>query len=150
MKVSTRFSDAIHILAFIYIYQGKISLTSDHIASSVELSPVMVRRIMACLKRAKLLKTKPGAAPAPHLACSPGKITLYDIYLAVEKKKPLFEIDYETNPDCIVGGNIQNTLNYYYGIAENAALAKLNEITLADVIDTILVHQKQKEAGLND
>lgn len=51
MKVSTRFSDAIHLLTFIDICNGKISLTSDNIASSIETSPVMVRRLMSELKK---------------------------------------------------------------------------------------------------
>lgn len=150
MKISTRFSDAIHILAFVYIYKNKIELTSANIAGSVQLSSVMVRRLMSTLKKAGLLATKSGASPAPHLARPAEQITLLDIYLAVEKEKPLFEIDYDTNPQCIVGGNIQKTLIYYYQEAENAALAKLNHITLADVIDTILVHQKQKEATMKN
>lgn len=149
MKISTRFSDSIHILAFINVYQGKIPLTSDNIAKSVELSPVMVRRLMSTLKKAGLLETKSGASPDPRLARPAEDISLLDIYLAVEQNKPLFEIDHETNPLCIVGENIQDTLNYYYGEAENAALSKLNNISLADVIGTILVKHKQKEAGLN-
>ncbi|MCH3904357.1 MAG: Rrf2 family transcriptional regulator [Lactobacillus sp.] len=148
MKVSTRFSDAIHILAFINIYHGKIPLTSDNIAGSVELSSVMVRKLMSTLKKAGLLETKSGASPDPRLAKPAEDISLLDIYLAVEKDKPLFEIDYDTNPQCIVGGNIQKTLEYYYQEAENAALAKLNHVSLADVIETILVKQKQKEAGI--
>lgn len=150
MRISTRFSDAIHILAFVYIYKDKIELNSANIASSVQISPVMVRRLMSTLKKAGLLATKSGASPDPHLARAADKITLLDVYLAIEKKKPLFEIDYDTNPQCIVGGNIQQTLTYYYQEAENAALAKLNQITLADVIGTILVHQKQKEATVRD
>ena len=149
MKISTRFSDSIHILAFIEIYQGKIPLTSDNIASSVEISPVMVRRLMSVLKKAGFIETKPGASPDPHLAKPAANISLLDIYLAVEKDKPLFEIDHETNLQCIVGGNIQSTLEYFYNEAENAALAKLNSVNLADIIGTILVKQKKKEAGLN-
>lgn len=145
MKISTRFSDSIHILSFIQIYQGKIPLTSDNIAGSVEISPVMVRRLMSTLKKAGLIETKSGASPDPHLAKPAEEISLLDIYLAVEKNKPLFEIDHETNPKCIVGGNIQSTLEYFYSEAENAALAKLNSVSLADVIGTILVKQKKKE-----
>lgn len=148
MKVSTRFSDSIHILAFIDIYNGKIPLSSDNIAGSVEISPVMVRRLMSQLKKAGLIETKSGASPDPRLAKPAENISLLDIYLAVEKDKPIFEIDHETNPQCIVGGNIQSTLEYYYQSAENAALAKLNQTSLADVIGTILVKQKKKEAKI--
>lgn len=144
MKISTRFSDSIHILAFIYIYKGKVPLTSKVIAGSIETSPVMVRQLMSELRKAGLLLTTHGAAD-PKLAKPIDQITLLDVYLAVEKERPLFEIDHDTNPQCIVGGNIQATLEHYYGEAETAAKAKLNQITLSDVINSILVKQKEKE-----
>ena len=144
MKISTRFSDAIHLLAFIHIYKGKIPLTSENIASSIEASPVMVRKLMGELRKAGLIETKHGT-PDPKLAKPTDKISLLDVYLAVERNKPLFEIDHKTNPQCIVGGNIQETLSEYYNQAEIAAKAKLNDTRLSDVIDTILNKKKEKE-----
>lgn len=144
MKISTRFSDSIHLLAFINIYSGKIPLSSENIAGSIETSPVMVRRLMSELKKAGLIETTHGM-PDPKLAKPADQISLLDIYLTVEKDKPLFEIDHKTNPQCIVGGNIQETLSEYYNQAEVAAKAKLNNTKLSDVIDTILVKQKEKE-----
>lgn len=144
MKISTRFSDAIHLLAFIHIYKGQIPLSSETIAGSIETSPVMVRKLMGELRRAGLIETTHGT-PDPKLAKTPNQISLLDVYLAVEKDKPLFQIDHKTNPECIVGDNIQETLKEYYEQAEVAAKAKLNNIKLADVIDTILVKQKEKE-----
>lgn len=44
MKISTRFSDSIHILAFINIYQGTIPLTSNNIASSIDCRPTFDER----------------------------------------------------------------------------------------------------------
>lgn len=144
MKISTRFSDAIHLLAFIHIYSGKIALSSENIAGSIETSPVMVRRLMGDLRKAGLIETTHGT-PDPKLAKPTDQISLLDVYLAVEKDRPLFEIDHKTNPQCIVGGNIQSTLKQYYDEAEVAAKAKLNNTKLSDVIDTILVKQKEKE-----
>lgn len=144
MKISTRFSDAIHLLAFIHIYKGQIPLTSENISGSIETSPVMVRKLMGELRKAGLIETKHGT-PDPKLAKPTDRISLLDVYLAVEKDKPLFEIDHKTNPQCIVGGNIQGTLKEYYSQAEVAAKAKLNNIKLSDIIDTILVKQKEKE-----
>lgn len=66
MKISTRFSDSIHILAFICIYQGKITLSSTNIAGSLETSPVVVRRLMTSLK--ELVSSRPSMAP-PTLSC---------------------------------------------------------------------------------
>lgn len=144
MRISTKFSDSIHILSFIYIYKDKIQLSSDNIARSVEISPVMVRKIMSQLNKAGLLETKHGSAH-PQLKRPIEDISLLDIFLAVEDNHHLFTIDYETNPECIVGGNIQTTLNQYYDEIEVAAKAKMDSIKLADIINTILVRQKEKE-----
>lgn len=145
MKISTRFSDSIHILAFIDIYRGTVPLTSNNIASSIETSPVVVRRLMSTLNKAGLIHTTHGTAD-PELAKSPADISLYDVFLAIEGDSHLFAIDERTNPKCIVGGNIQDTLNIFYQQAETAAKAKLAAISLQDVIDTIRVKQTQKEA----
>lgn len=144
MKVSTRFSDSIHILAFINIYQGKVPLTSNNIAASIETSPVVVRRLMSQLRKAGMIHTVHGAAD-PQLTKQPADISLYDILLAVEDEVHLFTVDPKTNPDCIVGGNIQAALTSYYHQAEVAAEAKLARTSLQDIIDTILVKQAQKE-----
>lgn len=144
MRISTRFSDSIHTLAFIEIYRGKLSLTSENIASSIETSPVVVRRLMSKLRVANIIATTHGAAD-PKLTRQPSEISLYDIYLAVEDDQPLFTIDKKTNPECVVGGNIQPTLTEFYHAADVAAKAKLNQFTLQDVLDNILVKQAQKE-----
>lgn len=146
MRISTRFSDSIHILAFISICKGKLPLTSENIAGSVKTSPVVVRRLMSALRKAGLLKTVRGSVD-PQIARPLDQISLYDIFLAVEgPKRHLFTIDEKTAPECIVGGNIQATLADYYHQAEVAAEAKLVQFKLADVIDSILVKQAQKEA----
>lgn len=144
MKISTRFSDSIHILAFIDIYHGLIPLTSSNIASSIETSPVVVRRLMSALHKAGLINTVHGAAD-PELAKSPKDISLYDVFLAIEGDAHLFTIDKRTNPQCIVGGNIQEALEGFYQQAEIAAKAKLATTSLQDVINTIRVKQAEKE-----
>lgn len=146
MKISTRFSDSIHILAFINIYKGKVPLTSNTLASSIETSPVVVRRLMSALSKAGLINTKHGVAE-PELAADPNDISLYDIFLAIEGDAPLFTIDERTNPECIVGGNIQEILNEFYNQAETAAKAKLAATSLEDVIETIKVKHAQKKAA---
>lgn len=138
MRVSTRFSDSIHILAFIEIYKGWIPLTSENIASSIETSPVVVRRLMGKLKSAGLISTVHGSAD-PKLVRDPQDISLYDVFLATEDQQHLFTIDEKTNPECIIGGNIQATLEKFYQQAEDAAKARLARTSLQDVLDTILV-----------
>ncbi|MCY9807526.1 Rrf2 family transcriptional regulator [Lentilactobacillus senioris] len=149
MKLSTRFSDAIHILAYLKIYQNT-KLSSEEIAASIMTSPVVVRRLMSKLKAAGLIQTISGT-PAPSLTKETDQITLLDIYFAIEGHTELFNIDHQTNPNCIVGGNIQQVLAQYYDEAQLAAQQKLQSITLANIIDSIMTKQALKERGnLND
>lgn len=143
MRIPTRFSDSIHILAFIETYRGKLPLSSENIAGSIETSPVVVRRLMGKLRSAGLLNTVHGSAD-PKLTREPKDISLYDVFLAVEEEQHLFTVDPKTNPECVVGGNIQETLSNFYEQAETAAKAKLASITLQDVLNTILVKQTEK------
>ena len=82
MRASTRFSDAIHILCFLKVYE-EARITSDLLSSSIGISPVMVRRLMGNLRQAGLVQTTQGTAQ-PRLARDLQKITLYDVYLVVE------------------------------------------------------------------
>ncbi|MFC6201041.1 Rrf2 family transcriptional regulator [Lactiplantibacillus nangangensis] len=144
MRVSTRFSDSIHLLAFLKVYAGE-RLTSDLIASSIETSPVVVRRLMGKLRHAGLIATTPGTAQ-PVLAKPLSDISLLTVFYAVEGDKSLFSVDPKTNPDCIVGGNIQNVLQQYYQDAQTAAEARLAKTSLQDIVDNLLVEQAKKEA----
>ena len=143
MKISTRYSDAVHILAYLNIYQ-QTKLSSENIAASVMTSPVVVRRIMVALQKAGIITTVQGS-PNPHLSKSPDQISLLDVYYAVEGNKKLFTVDDKTNPQCIVGGNIQKVLSNYYQEVQNAAMGRLARITLDDVINDILVAHEKKE-----
>lgn len=143
MKVSTRFSDAIHILAYLNIYQDT-KLSSENIAASVMTSPVVVRRIMGALQKAGLIQTTHGS-PNPHLAKQPSAISLLDIYYAVEGDRQLFSVDPTTNPECIVGGNIQKVVEQTYQEVQNAAFGRLSRITLEDIINDILVAHTREE-----
>ncbi|WP_172188609.1 Rrf2 family transcriptional regulator [Lentilactobacillus kribbianus] len=145
MKLSTSFSDSIHILAYLKIYQNT-KLSSEEIAASIVTSPVVVRRLMGKLKKAELIQTVAGM-PTPRLAKETDQISLWDVYLAVEEQTDLFNIDRQTNPECVVGVNIQQVLTECYDEAQLAVQQKLQSITLASIINNILVKQSIKESG---
>lgn len=144
MRLSTKFSDAIHLLAFLHVYQD-IKMTSDVIAASIQTSPVVVRRLIGQLREAGFVNNN-SDNHNPQIAKNPREITLLDIYLITEGHTPLFVIDKETNPLCTVGGNIQDVLKEFYGEAEAAAMLVLNQHTIQDVIDRLLISEKMKKA----
>ncbi|GBG93883.1 Rrf2 family transcriptional regulator [Ligilactobacillus salitolerans] len=132
MRTSTQLSDALHIMAYIAIFQKNGDLSSTAIAGSVHTNPTNVRKIMGKLKKAGLLKTTNGQA-APALTRSTRLISFYDVACALGEGS-LFKVDAQTEPQCIVGGNIQEALSSEYAILQATVAAKMKELTLADVL----------------
>lgn len=136
MRYSHKLSDAVHLLAYLYIYQNG-DLSSKAIAGSIEANASVVRSLMSDLRKANLIVSRQGVAGA-RLAKEPAAISLLAIYQAIDTNHKLLHIDPKTNPKCVVGANIQNTLNNYYGQIQQVAEAKMASITLSDVINDIL------------
>ena len=134
MKFSTRLSDAVHILLFIYLNQ-ETRLSSDQIAKSICTNPSYVRRLMAEMKETGLIRSMRGQAN-PMLQRSPDSITLLDVYRAVEDQKPLLHLDTHTNPECGVGVNIQLALQEHYDRIQEIAEKAMGETSLQDILDT--------------
>ncbi len=143
MRYSYKLSDAIHILSCLEIYKGH-NLSSKDIAKSIKTNPSIVRQFMSDLRKAKLIETHKGAAET-SLTKKPKDISLLEIYQAINTDHALLHIDPNTNPNGIVGGNIQNTLNHFYNEIELVTFTKMSEITLQDIIDDLYERQKEKE-----
>lgn len=128
---STKLSVSIHILSVIALTETQ-PITSEYIASSINTNPVLVRRLMSRLKKAKLIKTSTKLG-VTGLARKEEDITLLDIFLAVEDHQQLFSIHDNTNPECPVGANIESTLKHLYDTIQKATEKELSAITLAEV-----------------
>lgn len=138
MRYSIQFSNAIHILAYIEIYKDTNYLSSDMIANSVETNPANVRRIMSNLKKSNLIITHIGK-PKPTLSKSPKEISLLDIYRSIEGNTNLIQVDPKTNPECIVGANIQTVLADNYEILQRKVEAEMEKITLDTLLHDISI-----------
>lgn len=67
----------------------------------------------------------------------PAEITLLEVYRAVEEGHLLALHRRTPNPDCLVGRNIQRTLEFYFGEAEQAFEQALAGRTIVQVIETV-------------
>ena len=151
MKYPTRLSDAVHILAFIALYQD-CDLTSNKLAESVQTNPAYVRQLMSALRKGGLLVSVKGH-PRPALAREPEKITLLDAYRAVEGNKPLLHQDIHTNPACGVGVNIQLVLRDCYDLVQARAEEAMRSITLQEILDHYtekISHLDKKDFQMDD
>ncbi|WNY22897.1 hypothetical protein MmiHf6_01890 [Methanimicrococcus hongohii] len=83
MKISSRFSIAVHIIITIAILGNKQKMTSDFLASCISVNPVVIRRILGQLKKVNIVDVKAGEGGA-FLIKDTSDLTLFDIYQAVE------------------------------------------------------------------
>ena len=135
MQISSRFTIAIHIFACINHFQKDYKLTSDFLAGSVNVNPVVIRRLLQQLKAAGLIRVTRGSGGA-SMAKPPEEITLLDIYRAVEcvEHGELFHFHENPNQACPVGRNIHNALDDKLMLVQKAMEDEMERITLADVL----------------
>ena len=64
MQISSRFTIAIHMLTCMEAFKDEYKVTSDFLASSINVNPVVIRRILSQLKDAGLIEVKRGTGGA--------------------------------------------------------------------------------------
>ncbi|MCC8073621.1 MAG: Rrf2 family transcriptional regulator [Clostridiales bacterium] len=84
MRVSKRFPLAVHSLLFVAVLSAEKRVMSILVAQSTESNPVTVRNVFLELSKKGLLIASTGKNGGVCLAKEPDKITLWDIYQAVE------------------------------------------------------------------
>jgi Rrf2 family protein len=127
---------AVHVLAVLAYKEGQ-RVTSGFLADSVNTNPVVIRRLLLALQGAKLVETRKGAGHGSRLARSPGKISLAEVYCAVEEDEPFALPPREPNRKCPVGTCIQDALEDVFVAAQKAMEKEFANTTLGDVMKTI-------------
>jgi Rrf2 family protein len=134
--ISSRVAVAVHVLAFL-AWKRDEAASSERIAASVNTHPVVVRRIVGALRNAGLVTVQPGAGGGAQLARDPGRITLRDVYRAVETDE-LFSLHPQPPcRECRVGGNIQQVLHGVFGQAQAAMEEVLAGVSIQDVFQSV-------------
>ncbi len=133
MSNNSRFTVAIHILTLL-AHDRDEPMTSEFIAGSVNTNAVVIRRLLASLRVAKLVTSQGGPGGGWLLAQSPQRIRLRDVYRAVEGST-LFPMHSSTpNPRCPVGSTIQSALKNHYEEAQFSLEKDLERTTIADLL----------------
>ncbi|MDE7272244.1 MAG: Rrf2 family transcriptional regulator [Lachnospiraceae bacterium] len=134
MQISSRFTIAIHMLACMDVFKEEYKITSDFLASSINVNPVIIRKILSQLKDAGLIEVKRGPGGAT-IAKPLDEITFFDVYQSVGciEENTLFHFHENPNPDCPVGRNIHQVLDDKLLRIQAAMEQELKSITLADM-----------------
>lgn len=134
MQISSRFTIAVHIFACIDTFGRDHKITSEFLASSVNVNPVIIRNILSQLKKAGLVQVQRGSG-GTTISKPMDQITFYDIYQAVDsiEQGNLFHFHEKPNPNCPVGRNIHAVLDPRLDQVQKAMEKELKSITLADI-----------------
>lgn len=135
MQISSRFTIAVHVLVCIEAFKDKYKVTSDFLAVSTNVNPVIIRKILGQLKSAGIVNVARGSGGA-YAARPLCEITLLDIYNAVEcvGNNELFHFHENPNPACPVGGNIHRILDDKLEKVQQAMEKELASVTMEDVM----------------
>ena len=133
MKITSRFTVAVHTLLVIHFFEGKEKTTSEFIAASVNVNPVVIRRALLSLKAAGMVEVKAGSGGA-SIVKDLKDITLFDVYRAVGSVDgDIFHFHENPNPACAVGKNIHAVLDTHLADAQRALENELKKVTLYDL-----------------
>ena len=136
MQISSRFTIAVHILICIETFKEDYKITSDFLASSVNVNLVVIRRLLQQLKKAGIINVKRGSGGA-YIEKPLDEITLLDVYNAVEciDNGDLFHFHENPNSRCPVGRNIHSVLDRRLDSIQQAMEREMSSVTLQDIAD---------------
>jgi Rrf2 family protein len=126
-----RFATSLHILTLL-AFKADEWLSSEYIAGSININPVLVRKEISNLREAGLVESREGKNGGTTLALPPSKILLSDVYKAVRQEMLLGRTKNSPNPDCVIGRQINHRLDELYTDVEQTLVQKLGKKTLAD------------------
>lgn len=135
MQISSRFTIALHILTALETFQGQYRLTSRFLSSSIQANPVIIRNILLQLKAAGFVQIPRGRGSITLLKSS-NEISLLDVYKSIEplEQDKLFNFHKNPNPQCPVGRNIHNILDWRLLSVQQAMENKLESMKLSDIL----------------
>ena len=107
---------------------------SQTLAASVNTNPVVVRRLLLALRRSGLIKTFTGKHGGARLRKNPDRISLVDIYDAVERRPVISVNKRRALRQCYVSCNMKSIMSCVAESTEQAVRKHLRGITLAQLV----------------
>lgn len=138
---NTRFALGVHMLTLLGGATEPVS--SEVLAGSAGSNPVHARRVLARLRTARLVESKPGVGGGWQLAADPAAITLADVWRAVQGQDPLLGL-HDANPACAVGQRIQHALSDVNRRAAAAIESELELTTIQELEHDTLAHELER------
>ena len=131
MRRDSRLSVALHVL--LHMDELDAAVTSEALGPMLELHPVVLRRTMAGLRQAGIVRADKGHGGGWSLARRLDAVSLHDVYAALGTPA-LFSIGpREESPGCLVEQAVNRSLGKALERAEASLLEELGNVSLADI-----------------
>ncbi|GAB0155820.1 Rrf2 family transcriptional regulator [Chryseobacterium sp. Alg-005] len=131
---NTRFATAVHIMTLLE-KSPQEWLTSEWMAGSININPVIVRKELSVLREAGLIISRQGKEGGSRLARNPESISISEIYSAVKNTEVLGKKNQNPNPACSVGKEINVHLNTLFDETDQLVIRFLGNKSLKEFSD---------------
>lgn len=136
MKAGNQFSIAVHIMTCLGANPER-GMTSSYLALSINTSASFIRRTLSKLAKAGLVRTTVGKSGASILAKDAKRISLLDIYLAVEAPAAFSIHEYPVQKACPVSCKIKSSMQKILERSQRAVEQSLKQTSLANLVADI-------------
>jgi Rrf2 family protein len=139
--VNQQFTFAVHIMTALAFSPEEV-IGSQTLAASVNTNPVVVRRLLLALRRARLIETFTGTHGGAKLRKKPNQISLMEIYDAVEPRPVIPVNERRALKRCHVSCNMKSIMGRVAESTEQAVRKHLRGITLAQLVRKVPIDVK--------
>lgn len=130
---NTRFATLIHILTLLATRRGEW-LSSDLIAGSININPVIVRKELGALHAQGWIASRKGKEGGTTLTVPADEISLAAVYQLVKNTEVLGKKHLNPNVNCPVGKEINAKLEQLHLEADRLLTVMLGKKTLKDFV----------------
>ncbi len=133
--ISGKFAISLHILTLLSKTPDNF-LSSEYIAGSLNMNPVLVRKEIGNLKKNNFVESKEGKNGGTRLLRPASDITLDDIFKVTFESVTLGYSKNDPNPNCPIGKQINKNLDNLYLDLNHKIGKELANISLLNFSDT--------------
>ena len=132
MRQNGRLSVALHVL--LHMSETEAAVTSETLGPMMRTHPVVLRRTMAGLREAGIVRSEKGHGGGWALSRPLDSVTLGDVYDALGMSAPFSIGHREKSPKCLLEKAVNRALTAALAEAEAALVDRFRRITVADVL----------------
>ena len=140
MSYSLSFSQSLFVVLYIAdkVTSGVYTFTpTQEISNNLGLSPSSTSLILRKLNRSGIVETREGAGGGVRLAHSPSEITVLDIFMAIEQKRPLFQGNVQPKVTGKKPTRAQQSIEKVLQESEKAMKENLDTVSVQLLLDAI-------------